>query len=109
MRRFSFDHRQVDFAGATASKLLAQARRRLGCAGKHHDSCHRPIKAMNQAQKNIARFLMALLDPLFSKIQQADIAALVALNQKPGRFIENEQVIVGVKNRPAPVKKWYHH
>ena len=64
---------------------------------------------MNKTQKYIARFAVPLLDPLLGKLQQADIAALVALDKKPGRFVYGEQMIVAVKDRPAVVKKFYHH
>ena len=64
---------------------------------------------MNKTQKYIARFAVPLLDPLLGKLQQADIAALVALDKKPGRFVYGEQMIVAVKDRPAVVKKFDHH
>ena len=71
---------------------------RLRGFGKDHHSAYWPIETVNDAEENIPRLLVLLLEVLLHLFGQRDIASTIALSDLPCSFANNNQVVILVKH-----------
>jgi hypothetical protein len=68
----------------------------------------RAIEALHEPEKDATGFVVALLEPRFGQIQQIGGSGVVSLDQEPGRLVQDQQVVVFMKHRPALMQKRNH-
>ena len=90
--------RPIGFAHLATADHLVQAHQRLARLGKQHRTTHGAVDTVHNAQKDIARLTVALLDEGLDLILQRALARGVGLHQIATMFIDHQQVVILVNN-----------
>ena len=71
-----------------------EAREGLRRSGENDEATDRTVETMDDAEKDVARLLILLLDILAHEVCQGHVASLVALNNLAGSFVHNYNMII---------------
>lgn len=101
------DNAQVKFLNLPRSKGLGDPGRGLGCPGKNHESAYRLIEAMDQAQEDIAGFLVAQGKVTLQKPDHVGRGERAGLGGDAGRLDSDQEVIVLIKYLRRFEENWH--
>ena len=96
--RSSFHDSPITFLYLAVTKHIVQSRQCLARLGKHYQPAHRTVEPMSYSHKDITRLIIFLFQPRFQHLAQRSISRLIALHNLRATLIDNNQMIVFVKD-----------
>jgi hypothetical protein len=95
---FALDQSPVNFLYLVLTKLGGQSGGSCGGTCECNNARGGPVEAVDEAQEDVARFVVFFLDKSTGLFEQIWVPGVVALGEDAGRFANNEEVVVEVKD-----------
>ena len=100
--RCILDDGPISLFHLTVSEHIIQPRQCFTRLGKDDKSTHRTVQAVHNAEEDIPRFRIRLLDILLYGFRQRCISCLITLNNFRSRFVNNDDVVIFVYDSHDP-------
>ena len=95
----SFGHDgMVRLVNLSRAEHVVEAREGLAGAGKDDNAAHGAVQAMDYTEKHFAGFSIFFLDVCLDIVGQGAVAGLVALNNLASGFVDDDDMVVFVKD-----------
>ncbi len=89
--------RPIGLVNRAVAEHVVESAQGLGSLGEDDETAYRPVKTVDDAEKNVAGLGMGFFDPLLDNVKQGGVAGLIPLDNLAGSFVDYYNMVVFVE------------